>query len=146
MTISKGRPRPDWDHYALILATAAAERSEDPYVQVGACVLREDHSVAAVGYNGPPPGITVDWGNRDGRRPLMIHAEMNALRYTKPYERLSLLAATLMPCAECIKNAASYGIRRIVYATDFTKYQAYDGDLTRGIARNFGIELVHVLD
>ena len=43
------------------LAIAASLRSEDPYVQVGSCILREDMSVASVGYNGAPSGIEIDW-------------------------------------------------------------------------------------
>ena len=49
--------RLDWEEYALELARVASLRSEDPFMKVGACVLRNDNSVAGVGYNGAPPGI-----------------------------------------------------------------------------------------
>lgn len=136
-----GRSRPSWTEYALTLAKAAATRSEDPYVQVGACVLRYDHSVAAVGYNGPPSGVDVDWSDRDKRRPRMVHAEANALRHTNPRDDLWLLAATLMPCQECLKTAAAYGIREIVYAEKVTNYQVYDEELIRELATDFKIDL-----
>ena len=46
--------RPCWEEYALELAKVAAKRSEDPYLKVGASVLRYDNSVAGLGYNGAP--------------------------------------------------------------------------------------------
>jgi dCMP deaminase len=130
--------RPSWPEYALRLAETAATRSEDPYQKVGACVLRHDNSVAALGYNGAPPGITIDWTNRDQRRKFVVHAEVNCLRYIKPGEGM-LLAATLLPCSECIKHLASYGIKE-VYFREF-----YDKD--RGaleVAPVFGVTLTQL--
>ncbi len=140
-----GRRRPDWWEYALELARVASVRSEDPYVQVGAVILREDNSVASVGYNGPPAGVEVDWSDRDGRRPKIIHAEMNALRYLRPGEG-TLLAVTLLPCGECLKNIASYGIRQVVFAEEYTNPQVYDKETTYAVALEFGVVLTHLLE
>ena len=41
--------RLSWEQYALMIAKVASARSEDPYQKVGACVLRNDFSVASVG-------------------------------------------------------------------------------------------------
>ena len=106
--------RLSWERYALELAQAASTRSEDPFHRVGAALLRPDHTVAAVGYNGAPPGVDIDWSNRDARRAQVIHAEANALRYVTPGE-VELLASTMMSCAQCVLLASSYGIKRIVY-------------------------------
>ena len=127
--------RLSWEQYALRLAQVAALRSEDPYVQVGAVVLRSDNSVASIGYNGAPAGVTIDWSCRDARRPYVVHAEINALRYVKPLE-CSLIVVTLAPCASCLTVIATYGIKKVRYLNDFT-----DGDLTRVMAATFGIEL-----
>ena len=86
-----------WENYAIDLALVASRRSEDPYLKVGACILREDYSVASLGYNGAPPKIEIDWTDRDERRKRVIHAETNALRYIKPNEGY-LLACTHLPC------------------------------------------------
>ena len=59
--------RISWEEYALELAKVSSRRSEDPYVQVGACILRLDNSVAGLGYNGAPNGIEIDWSDRDER-------------------------------------------------------------------------------
>tara|TARA_R100000808_G_C2148015_1_gene156066 strand:+ start:1576 stop:2037 length:462 start_codon:yes stop_codon:yes gene_type:complete len=106
--------RINWAEYALELAKVASMRSEDPYRQVGACILRSDNTVASLGYNGAPSGINIDWSDREMRRSKVVHAEMNALRYIQPNE-CYLLATTLLPCTECIKNIAAYGIKKVVF-------------------------------
>tara|TARA_Y100000361_G_C10948342_1_gene232429 strand:+ start:70 stop:543 length:474 start_codon:yes stop_codon:yes gene_type:complete len=106
--------RPDWKSYALKLALVASERSEDTFMKVGACLLRHDNSVAGLGYNGAPSGISIDWQNRDQRRARVVHAEVNALRYTQPGE-CYLLACSHIPCNDCIKTIAAYGIKEVVF-------------------------------
>jgi dCMP deaminase len=128
--------RLSWEEYALALARAASLRSEDPYVKVGACVLRHDNSVAGVGYNGAPSSLDIDWGDRDERRKRVIHAEINALRYTHPDE-CYLLACSLLPCNDCLKTIASYGIKKLVFGEEYDKDQS-----SLDLANEFGIELV----
>ena len=128
--------RLSWSKYALELAEVASKRSEDPYIKVGACVLRHDNSVASLGYNGAPPNINIDWSDRDERRERVIHAEVNALRYVSPNE-CRLLACTLLPCNDCLKMIASFNINRIFYK------DVYEGDSSSlGLAKEFNIELI----
>jgi dCMP deaminase len=128
--------RLSWEKYALSLARAASLRSEDPYVQVGACVLRKDNSVIGVGYNGAPTGINIDWRNREERRKRVIHAEVNALRYADPGEG-RLLACTHLPCNDCLKMIASYGIKKVVYG------KVYERDPSSiDLSKEFNIELI----
>ena len=128
--------RASWDQYAIELARVAATRSEDPYMKVGACVLRRDHSVASLGYNGAPPGLEIDWSNRDERRRRVIHAEVNALRYTNPNE-CYLLACTLLPCNDCLKMAAAHGIKKIIYDEEYDKDPS-----SLSLAHEFNMELI----
>ena len=121
-----------WPEYAMELAKAASMRSEDPYKKVGACILRYVNTVAAIGYNGAPPGVEIEWENRDDRRRRVSHAEASALRYIKPNEA-KLIAVTLRPCSECIKNIAMYGIKEVYYLDE------YDPD-------NFSVELAQEYD
>jgi dCMP deaminase len=130
--------RLSWKEYALSLALVAAKRSEDPHTKVGACVLRYDHSIAGLGYNGAPAGISINWKNREERRPNVIHAEANALRYAQPND-VYLLACNLMPCRNCIQLAASYGITEIAYVEE----KIYDS-LSPQLCQNFKIKLFHV--
>lgn len=130
--------RISWEKYALELAKVAALRSEDPYVKVGACVLRLDNSVAALGYNGAPAGIEIDWSNREQRLLRVLHAEVNCLRYIKPGE-CNLIAVTLLPCPECLKTIASYGIWTVIYGEEYDK-----GQFTHTLAKEFDIKLVKI--
>jgi dCMP deaminase len=125
----------DWDEYALNIAYEVAKRSKDPWRKVGAVILRRDNSIAAVGYNGFPAGVFEDWSDRDRRRSLVVHAEQNALRYIKPDE-CYLIAVTTLPCNDCLKAIASYGIKNIVYK------ESYDYDNSSlVIAMELGINL-----
>lgn len=100
------------------LAEAAAARSEDPYRQVGAVILRPDNSVASVGYNGAPPGVALNWASRDAYRLFVIHAEVNALRYcTRSEVRAGLLASTTIPCPSCLTSIAAHGIDTVVFGS-----------------------------
>jgi len=127
----------DWYEYALSLADAAAKKSKDPWRKVGCCLLRHDNT-PILGYNGFPKGIQEDWSDRNERRDLVVHAEQNALRYARP-EECYLAAVNLLPCKDCIKALASYGIRKVVYR------EMYEFDETAlTTAEKLGIELVKI--
>jgi len=128
-----------WEQYALELARTASLRSEDPYHAVGTALLRADHTVAALGYNGAPPGVEIDWTDRDKRRKFVIHAENNALRYVAPGE-VALMASSMMPCWDCILLAATYRIPRLVYGEELDS-TVYDIPLTKRLAADCGIVL-----
>ena len=129
--------RLSWAEYALEIAHAVSKRSEDPYLKVGSCVLRIDNSVAGVGYNGAPKGIEINWEDRDDRRLRVVHSEVNALRYTKPGE-CWLLACSLLPCNDCLKMIASYGIKSVAFSRLYDKDQS-----SLELAEEFGIDLFH---
>ena len=125
----------NWEEYAMALAGVAALKSKDPYVKVGCCLLRHDNTIASLGYNGFPSGVEEDWSDRDERRKYVNHSEQNALRFVKPNE-CYLAAITLLPCNDCLKSLASYGIKKVIYQ------EVYDKDDSSLIMANkFGIEL-----
>lgn len=133
-----------WEEYALALADVAALRSEDPWLKVGAVVLRPDNSVASVGYNGAPSGVSLPWEDRDRRRPFVIHAEVNALRYTTPAEvKGGLVAVTHRPCQACIPLISSYGINRVVYGVSIDP-QTYPEDLLDNIAQQLKVAVLQI--
>jgi dCMP deaminase len=124
-----------WEEYALHIAETVSKKSKDRWRKVGACILRGDNSVAAVGYNGFPTGMPEDWSDRDKRRLYVVHAEQNALRYLRPNEA-TMAAVTTLPCNDCLKALKSYGITKIVYKESYE----YDNS-TLTLAEEFGIEL-----
>ena len=133
-----GRRRSSWPQTAINLAFDIAEyRSEDPYVQVGAVGIKADKSLI-LGYNGAPAGFTIDWSDRDQRRPYVLHAEENVLNYAKPGE-IAILAVTHLPCDRCIKLIAQKKIKIVYYAEELPNY---DSKLTFLMAEKFEIQLV----
>lgn len=136
--------RPTWEEYALLLAQTAALRSQDLNYKVGAALMRHDHTVAGLGYNGAPSGVEIDWGDREGRRGWVQHAESNALRYVRPGE-VELLASTLMPCGQCMLMIAGYDIKRVVYRGELDP-SVYDRDATLDLAIRCGIEVYKMTD
>lgn len=134
--------RPSWEEYALLLAQAAMSRSEDPWELVGAAALRHDNTVAATGYNGLPPGITIDWSDRDARRKWVIHAERNCLNYVLPGD-CRLIACTILPCPECLKEIAIKRIKKVVYI-DTYKTIPLVAEESMLFAEKYGIELVQL--
>ena len=115
--------RIDWDTYALKLAEVAALRSEDPFVQVGACALDKENRVLGVAYNGLAPGKIVSnvfWADRDGRRPYILHAETNLLSLFKRNEAHTV-ACTLMPCPSCATHIVAHGVKRVIYRDVYSK-------------------------
>jgi dCMP deaminase len=136
---SSARPRPSWNEYLLILAAAASQRSQDPWVQVGAISARSDYSIIGSGYNGPPPGCEIDWSNRDARRQFVIHAEVNALAHAKPGE-VRIIASTLLPCPACLTMIASYGVKEVVYRDIYLRTLAD----SESIAKTFGLIMTRI--
>jgi dCMP deaminase len=128
----------DWDEYAMSIAVTVARKSKDPWHKVGAVILREDNSVASVGYNGFPQGVPEDWQSREKRRLLVIHAEQNALRYLKPGEGKTLYS-TLLPCNDCLKSIAAHQIKRVLYKETYNEDQS-----SLWISTLLGIELIQV--
>ena len=133
--------RPTWEQYALSLAEAAALRSEDPYVQVGACALDHNNRVLGVAYNGLAPGKTMSdyfWADRDGRRPYILHAECNLLSLFKRGEA-RMIACTLLPCSCCARQIIAHGIKKVVYRDNYTK------DMNAlEIFKFYGIEIIQL--
>jgi dCMP deaminase len=131
--------RPSPEEYGLALARVASLRSEDPYHKVGAVLLREDNTVASVGYNGPPSGVEIDWSDRDARRFYVIHAEANALRFVRPGEA-TMLCTTMMPCEHCVLLLAAYGIKHVIFG-DSLDERVYDVDAITALADRVGVQL-----
>ncbi len=115
----------------------AQDRSEDDHTKVGGCGIRPDKSLI-FGYNGAPPGIDIDWSNRDEKNKRVIHAESNILRYCKPGE-IDTMVLTHSPCANCLPMIASYGVKTIY----FEEYYHRNPDVDI-IAKEFGIKLEQI--
>jgi len=116
----------NWDEYFMGIALLSAERSKDPYKQVGACIVNEDNKILSIGYNGFPRGCSDDvipW-DKEGdyintKHAYVCHAELNAiLNYTGTTIKNSKIYVLEFPCNECTKAIIQSGIKEIIYMQD----------------------------
>ena len=129
-----------WEQTALNLAFDIAKyRSEDPYVKVGACIIKKDKSIL-LGYNGAPKGMTMDWSNRDERRKWVFHAESNVLNRVLPGEA-ELLAVTHIPCVDCLKVIKQKEINTVYYSI---RSEQYSPAIVENMAAMFQIKLIQL--
>lgn len=107
----------DWDNFYLGMARYVSRKSKDPSTKCGAIIVRPDHTVCSLGFNGFPRDIEDDERllQRDSKYSLMVHAEMNAILNTQ--ERIAyytLYTYPLPPCDRCAVHIIQSGIRNIV--------------------------------
>lgn len=135
------RERISWERTCLRMAFHIADyRSEDPYVQAGACALKIDGNSFVLGYNGALPGLEIDWKDRDERRKRVIHAEANVLNRILPGE-VKFMATTHLPCPECMKVIGQKRIERVIYSIELPHYP---NDLSKTLAKEFNLDLEKV--
>lgn len=103
-----------WDRRFMELTQLVSTWSKDPDVRVGAAVRGSDNRVLSVGFNGFPADIEDrnDWLNdKETKRLLTVHAEVNALMYMPRVEaRSATLYVTRPPCVECAKFIVAQGL------------------------------------
>jgi deoxycytidylate deaminase len=124
--------------YAMLLAVAAASRSEDPSRKTGACALDKNHRCIATAYNGLAAGSQVDftwWDSDENRRKKVIHAEENLVSLTKRGE-VEIVAVTLLPCGPCARLLAAHGVKKVYYGREYQ----HDTD-GKEILADYGISL-----
>ena len=108
-----------WDRFYLGMARYMATASKDPSTQVGAVLIRPNNTVAAVGYNGFPRGMSDNptlYADRPTKYSRIIHAEMNAILNAEgSVDGCTLYTSSLPPCDRCAVFIVQAGIRRVVY-------------------------------
>lgn len=114
--------RPDLITWALDLCDHVARRSRDPSTQVGAVILRPDKTVASVGFNGFPRGVSDDpaiYADRPRKYARTVHAELNAILNCRDLgmEGYTLYVSPLHPCCQCAAAIIQAGIKEVVYRT-----------------------------
>lgn len=108
----------NWDRRYLGLAEFVSGWSKDPSTQVGAVIVDADYQPVSWGYNGLPMGVEDTeerLSNRDLKYKMIVHAERNALIFS----RRSLRTCTLytwpfLPCPACAGMFIQAGIARVV--------------------------------
>lgn len=129
--------RPSWDETFLAMASCIAKRTTckraiDIYGGVGAVLVDpfRGNRVLGVGYCGSLPGQPhcIDVGCQldplSGGCQRTVHAEMNALLFSRPSDSVKTLYTTVSPCLKCLQHAIVWGVTRVVYAQGYRMQDA----------------------
>ncbi|MDB5477752.1 MAG: hypothetical protein JWM96_247 [Alphaproteobacteria bacterium] len=107
-----------WHLRFLELAAHIAQWSRDPEKKVGAVIVRPDKTIASVGFNGFPRGVSDDdarYQDKELKRELMTHAEVNAILHARePLSGYTLYVWPLAPCVRCAATIIQSGITQVV--------------------------------
>jgi len=129
-----------WDEYFMGIALLSAQRSKDPYTQVGACIVNQKNKIVGVGYNGFPTGCSdeeLPWKREgdflDTKYPYVCHAELNAILNSIKNLNGCRIYVALFPCNECAKAIIQSGVEEVIYLSD--KYA--DSDPTKAAKKMF---------
>ena len=106
-----------WVERFINLAAHVAGWSKDS-TQVGAVIIRPDRSVASVGFNGLPRGVSDDparLADRDQKLLYTVHAELNAiLAAREPLHGCLIVVYPFQPCAQCAAAIIQAGISEVI--------------------------------
>lgn len=119
------------DKYFMKVAQLTAELSYAKRKKVGA-VLVKDNRIISIGFNGTPKHFdnACEDVMPDGSlvtKPIVIHAEANALFWCAKTEILTegaTMYLTLSPCSTCALGLIQSGVKRVVY---LEKYRDMSG-------------------
>lgn len=108
-----------WDQRFLRLARLVALWSKDPSTQCGAVIVRPDHTLASVGFNGFARGMDdnpENYADRTIKYPHILHSEWNAIRSTQDPSLAgnTVYAWPMPPCDECTAPLLQKKIARVV--------------------------------
>lgn len=106
-----------WDRWYLRLAHQVSTASLDPSTKVGAVLVRQNKTLASVGYNGFPRGMSDDpelYADRPTKYSRIVHAEMNAILNAQGPVDGCTLYTTFMSCDRCAVFVVQAGISRVV--------------------------------
>lgn len=141
----------EWDSYFLSIAEKVSERSPDPNTKHGCVLVDKNNRVLSTGYNGPIQGLPhdiIEW-DRPHKYSWMIHAEDNAVIFSKCDLSNSTAYITGRPCVSCLRRLVQAGVVRVVFGSrESTCISEYEKQVCDLIVRHKNIkydQLCHIL-
>jgi dCMP deaminase len=104
--------------YFIEVARAVAIRSKDPSSKVGALLVDQDNVIVSTGYNGFVAGCDeskLSW-ERPAKYLYIIHAELNALIYSRRDLSGCRAYVTHGPCENCLKHLLQARVTEVWYS------------------------------
>src|SRR5690606_14350232 len=108
-------------------------------------IADEHNRIVGQGYNGPPRG-TVDNPNIDRATKLRrtLHAELNAILFSRRGLTACTLYTTHHPCAQCAAVIVQSGISRVVYANELSSKWTEDAVEARAMFGEAGVTIERI--
>lgn len=144
---TKAARREKWDRRFIDLMNVAGSWSKDPSTKVGAVIVRPDLTVAAIGYNGFPRGMSDAaelYEHRPTKYSRIVHGEMNAILNAHGSVEGCTLYVPFPPCDRCAVHVVQAGIKRVVYVEpteDIKSRWAEAFEMTAAIFEDAGMEI-----
>jgi dCMP deaminase len=110
---------PKWDLRFLEMARLVGSWSKDPSSKIGAVLVRPDRTLASIGFNGFPQGLSDApelYQDRDYKIATVRHAEENAIGFAKDQSLAghTIYVSGLPPCCNCASEIIQKKITRVV--------------------------------
>lgn len=122
--------RPSWDEFWLMQALYYSTRGTCDRLRTACVIVDKNNRLLSAGYNGSTPGAAHcdDAGHLliDGHCLRTLHAEENALLHAVEHMRGATAYLLFSPCLHCAKRFITAGIKRIVYAKEFSNMHGQD--------------------
>jgi dCMP deaminase len=107
-----------WDARFIEMAKLISTWSKDPTTKCGAVIVRDDKTIASVGFNGFPRGLSDDvelYNHRETKLARTVHAELNAIFSAHGTVKGHTIYIWPMPtCDRCAAHIVQSGITRVV--------------------------------
>lgn len=134
----------EWDERHLAVAQMIAKWSKDPSTKVGAIIIDEDRRPVSWGYNGFAKGVEDNpaiLNYREEKYKYIIHAEKNAILFSRRNLSGCTLYSTLPPCAQCTASLIQLHIGRIVsnWTTDYMSRWRSEVEISKKMCDQVGI-------
>lgn len=119
-----------WDEYFINIAEQVAKKSKDPSTKTGCVIVDSKNRPVSFGYNGFVRGCDeqkMSW-ERPIKYHLVIHAEMNAVLFSRKDLENCVLYSLYAPCENCLKHVIQAGIKKIVYKNSVVESKANNNE------------------
>jgi dCMP deaminase len=109
-----------WDIFYLNMARYVATKSKDPSTKAGAVIVRPDHTLCSIGFNGFPKGMNDDpsiLADREKKYSRTVHCEENAMIFShdETVQGYTLYTWPFASCDRCCVSQIQAGIKRFVF-------------------------------
>jgi len=138
-----------WHKRFLKLAEHISTWSKDPSSKIGACIVDNNRRIISTGYNGFAVGVEDTkerLENRDIKYKIVLHAEENAIQFSKQnLEGCSLYVSGLPPCAHCASLIIQSGIKYVyAWEKEIPDRWKESVKLTEQIFKEAGVTLTYI--